>query len=206
MAPASARPQTLRLIAKIPPTIAIRPSIIPTGLLPMRISSLRRYHTMNVPLMMLNIPAAVGFHVFTVFQPPRSARPDACQALHAPPKTTLRITGTTAHAHRAVSPRDTSTTPHSNDGMVANASARRLILPRAPTTPVAQRPLRRPASHTGGTSITRIRPSAAHDTRTLGGNMASVTPERRKVGGLIPPLTTRFTVTSGRCATIRGWA
>jgi len=144
MAPASARPQTLRLIAKIPPTIAIRPSIIPTGLLPMRISSLRRYHTMNVPLMMLNIPAAVGFHVFMVFQPPRSAWPDACQALRAPPKATLRITGATAHAHRAVSPRDTSTTPHSNDGMVANASARRLILPRAPTTPVAQRPLRRP--------------------------------------------------------------
>src|SRR6516225_5589337 len=64
MAPASARPQTLRLMARIPPAIAIRPSIIPTGLLPTLISSLVRYHTMNAPLMMLNIPAAGGFHVF----------------------------------------------------------------------------------------------------------------------------------------------
>jgi len=77
----------------------------------MLISSLERYHTMNVPLMILNIPAAIGFHVFMVFQPPRPARPDACQAIHPSPKTTIRITGATAHTHRAAVLRDTSTMP-----------------------------------------------------------------------------------------------
>src|SRR6516164_2172128 len=78
MAPVSARPQTLRLTAKIPPAIAIIPSIIPTGLLPTLISSPERYHTINTPLITLNIPAAIGFQVFTVFQPPRPAWPEAC--------------------------------------------------------------------------------------------------------------------------------
>ena len=129
MAPVSARPQTLRLMAKIPPAIAIRPSIIPTGLLPTLISSLERYHTINTPLIMLNIPAAIGFQVFMVFQLPRPAWPDA---VHGDPRTTQdhdqdhRRHGTYPPWRAYETPQPC---PNRSDREVASASARRLNCP-----------------------------------------------------------------------------
>jgi hypothetical protein len=40
----------------------------------------------------------------------------------------------------------------------------------------------------------RQRSATAHNTRAIGGNLAYATPEKRKLGGSTPPLTTCFAV------------
>src|SRR6516164_3585640 len=123
MAPASARPQTLRLMARIPPATAIRPSIIPTGLLPTLISSLARYHTMNAPLIMLNIPAVGGFHVFIGLS---TSKISMARCVQRDPRTT-EDHDQDHRRHGPYSPlrglRDTSTMPNRSDREVASASA-----------------------------------------------------------------------------------
>lgn len=85
--PASANPQILLLRAKIPPTMAIIPSMIagvprapnhpipknPPARPPIRVNPIPHI-TLIAPPVMLSTPAAVGFQVLSIFIPPLSFR------------------------------------------------------------------------------------------------------------------------------------